>query len=551
MSDTKKTPLTDKTLQKMEGNIALVEKKLNEEIKKAKDKKSSGGDKITKAEQELIGAIQAKLGKAKAKLKLAKQQKDAPVNKYPSDVKLVTPYGLSFGTDGINGSISKTHTLASGRKNLPIPTPIPILDFGLFAETALKLDFRAQCQLKEGELYVKAGFGIEASGRIGGYITDKLHLIRLSSGLSLTAGYYKDVKLSTKSGLVLTPFKVGLKATVDIKIDEGDTIFLWNKHAPSDLKITIPNLQLKLGELELLYFMIELSTEAIEKSKVLDWGVGKDVVKMTSYIEQKLLEIKKDYDQKVNQLADVAVQHAYLYDAIVALWDGIATGKDYIGKKWQELTDSKYDAKKKMYEEACYAYFRDLMQKKPKVAIAYASKDAKQRKEYFQKIMQGIPLAQKLHKELFAESASGQIAGTAVNTANALTAKYDVKIEVTAKEIVLGKPFEFQVIYTSDRKFKADRIAVNLRCMNTDVPNLKFSPTASNPDDDLTIDVGTFKETVTANLSVEFIEQVAKQHKCDITKLQFYATVKVDLAGMSKDVFQYIKLPIANYSASE
>ncbi|MCP4440076.1 MAG: hypothetical protein GY810_14120 [Aureispira sp.] len=551
MSDTKKKPLTAKAIQKIEANIALVEKRLKEEIEKAKGKKSPGGDKITKAEQELIGGIQAKLGKAKAKLKLAKKQKDAPVTKYPLDVKLVTPYGLSLGTDGINSSVSKTHTLASGRKNLPIPTPIPILDFGLFAETALKLDFRAQCQLKEGELYVKAGFGIEASGRIGGYITDKLHLIRLSSGLSLTAGYYKDVKLSTKSGLVLTPFKVGVKAIVDIKIDEGDTIFLWNKHAPAELKIPFPNWQLKLGELELLYFKIELSAEALEKTKVLDWGIGKDVAKMTSYIENKFLELKKDYDQKVNKLADVAVQHAYLYDAVVALWDGITASKDYIGKKWQELTDSKYDAKKKMYEEACYAYFRDLMQKNAKVAVAYASKDANQRKEYFKKTMKGVPLAEKLHRELFAESASGQIAGSALNTANALTAKYDIKIEVTAKEIVLGKPFQFQVIYTSDRKFKADKIDVNLRCMTVDVPNLRFSPVAASPEEDLTIDVGTYRETVTANLSLEFIEKVAKQHKCDITKLQFYATVKVDLAGISKDVFKYIKLPIANYSASE
>lgn len=551
MSDTKKIPLTDKVLQKMEGNIALVEKRLKEEIRKAKDKNGDGGDKITKKEQELIGAIQAKLGTAKAKLKLAKQQKDAPVTKYPSNVKLVTPYGLNLGTDGINGNISKAHTLASGRKNLPIPTPIPILDFGLFAETALKLTFKAECQLKEGELYVKAGFGVEASGRIGGYITDKLHLIRLSSGLGLTAGYYKDVKLSTKSGIVLTPFKLGVKAVVDIKIDEGDTILLWNKHAPEDLKIKFPNFQMILGELELLYFKIELSTEAIEKSKVLDWGVGKDVAKMTSYVEGKFLEIKKMYDQKVNQLADVAVQHAYLYDAVVALWDGIATGKDYIGKKWQALTDSKYDAKKKMYEEACYAYFRDLIQKSPKVAVAYASKDAKQREEYFLKTMKGVPLAEKLHKELFAESASGEIANSAVNTANALTAKYDVKIEITAKEIVLGKPFQFDVIYTSDREFKADKIDVHLRCMNEDVPNLKFSPVATSLEDDLTIDAGIFRETVTANISLEFIEGVAKKNKCSITELKFHATVKVDLAGMSKDSFKYITLPIANYSASE
>ena len=455
------------------------------------------------------------------------------------------PFGLNIGADGADVEFTKSFDMGKKIWDLPIRSPLPTVDFGLTATFDPKLEFKGSFGYSSKQsFFLKGEITTSLTGEVGGYITDKLHLVKVALGIKLETSLKKTLSLDAKEGFTFIPIDVNVKASVGFSIGEGNAITEWNNIVGEELKIDFPRFELTLGEIELLFFRLTISTKNIRDSTISDYGLGNGVKKIQKGIGEICEELEKKYDDAIASLVD-SVDLDELDEALESYLNKTSDFISDASNIWNEFIDSEESsAKKKIYTEACEAYVKDAMRKDVKLAMEYTSKTNAEKKDFLENIIAKLPLVEKLYKELFDEETSDEITEKALNTANALAASYSIKIVNKKKQIKIGQKYQFEVHYISDRDFQADSIEVELKCMEVSVPGLTFSPTSESDSEDSWIDEGTFIETCTVTITNEFITEILKKHQCDLDDLFLTVNVKVDLEGNAKDAFQQIQIPI-------
>ncbi len=540
-SDDKIDEHEQEILDAIVANIKAIEKKIKEDEEKENKE----------AEEKKIKEDEEKGNKEAEEKKIKEAEEKGNSSFITPKLKVTKPFvgggstffGVSVDENGVGAFAKKNFDLGSKEWKTPNLIPNPFLDIGLLAQLSANIEVVGDVGISKGVGFLNCTMSTKAGGLIGCYATDKLHLVRIVGGVKLELDKTQKLSFNTKDIVAFTPIDFNIKASVVFSIEEGDFIKAWNEneYIPEELKIPFPNVEFTLSEVEVVYFRVNLSIENIKKSTITEYGVSKEAKKVINQIGDACDSIKKKYDEMVAGIVDF-LDSEELENAIVSFWESI--GGDYITDKWDQLTDSKYTRKKEMYKEACEASVKEAMRKDPKLAMEYAMKTKAQKQKYFEEVISTIPLVKKLHRELFDEDIEDEVSEQAINTANAIAAKYSITISGNSQKIAIGEKCEFQITYKSDREFQAEDIDVNLMCMGIPVSGLSFDPEPKNDTDDAWIDKGEFTETCTTVITQDLIDKVLTKNKCDIEDIFFTAKVSVVLAGNPKDIVQQIPISI-------